>query len=216
MIYKSKPLKLVRHPFHQTAILFHCGEYGENFGRPHYHACIFGYDFDDKKLWKVNNGYPLYTSNFLSSLWPFGYSSIGAVTFESAAYVARYIMKKVTGDAANKHYLVYDRGTGEIFGERKPEYITMSRRPGIGKPWFDKFATDVYPDDFVVLNFKKMKPPRYYDGLFEIQAPSDMQRIKTQRVLSSKEHVDNNTSVRLRVRERVKLAQIKSLIRKLL
>lgn len=83
---------------------FMCGEYGENFGRPHFHACIFGLDFVDKTLWQVRNGVKLYRSKKLESLWEFGYSSIGTVTFESAAYVARYIMKKVTGDAAETHY----------------------------------------------------------------------------------------------------------------
>ena len=69
------------------------GEYGEKFGRPHWHACIFGYDFHDKKLFKrTAAGSLIYTSEHLKKLWPFGHSSIGDVTFESAAYVARYII----------------------------------------------------------------------------------------------------------------------------
>ena len=56
--------------------------------------------------------------------------SIGDMTFESAAYVARYCMKKVTGDAAEEHYMVVDSETGEYLGHKKPEYATMSRRPG--------------------------------------------------------------------------------------
>ena len=81
------------------------GEYGENFGRPHWHACLFGIDFDDKSLWKRTSANSLlYRSADLELLWPFGYSSIGDVTFESAAYVARYIMKKVTGKNADQHY----------------------------------------------------------------------------------------------------------------
>lgn len=80
-----------------------CGEYGENFGRPHFHACLFGFNFPDLKLWKSGKS-KLYRSPLLEELWPFGYSSVGDVNFESAAYVARYILKKVTGADAAAHY----------------------------------------------------------------------------------------------------------------
>ncbi|WP_217268498.1 rolling circle replication-associated protein, partial [Lactobacillus helveticus] len=70
------------------------GEYGESFDRPHFHACLFGLDFSDKKFYKTTKtGSILYTSKILEELWPFGYSTVGDVSFESAAYVARYIMK---------------------------------------------------------------------------------------------------------------------------
>jgi len=98
-------MKRLRKRFTGKSIRFYmCGEYGENFGRPHFHACIFGHNFDDLKLWKTQNDVPLFRSKTLEELWPFGHSSVGTVTFESAAYVARYIMKKVTGDAAAEHY----------------------------------------------------------------------------------------------------------------
>ena len=75
------------------------GEYGSKRGRPHYHACIFGYDFPDRVEWmRTPVGSLLYRSAFLESLWPYGYSSVGELTFESAAYTARYIMKKQFGD----------------------------------------------------------------------------------------------------------------------
>ena len=105
---------------------YHCGEYGETFGRPHYHACIFGYGFPDRVLWSYSNGQPLYSSKELSDLWPYGHALIGEVTFDSAAYVARYIMKKVNGDRADEHYRRVDLDTGEIY-QLPPEYTTMSR-----------------------------------------------------------------------------------------
>ena len=125
---------------------FHCGEYGDENMRPHYHACLFGLDFEDKYVWMERNGNKLYRSPTLEKIWPFGYSSIGEVNFETAAYVARYVMKKVTGEGKDrlkvkecdgelvelKHYQMLDKDTGEII-ELKPEYTTMSRRPGIGK-----------------------------------------------------------------------------------
>jgi hypothetical protein len=149
---------------------FHCGEYGETNGRPHYHACIFNYDFSDKKLWKIHNGNRLYISESLKELWPFGFSTVGALTFESAAYVARYVVKKVTGDAASDHYMRIDPATGEI-SFLKPEYTTMSRRPGIGRGFFDQFSTDIFPHDYITVNGVKQRPPRYYDGLLELTRP---------------------------------------------
>ena len=152
-------MKRLRKQFGSNIRYYHCGEYGEKFRRPHYHACIFNFDFPDKKIFKISNGHNLYTSVILSEIWPYGFSLIGDVTFQSAAYVARYIMKKVTGDLAKDHYEYIDPDTGEIIN-LKPEYTTMSRRPGLGKGWFEKYKSDVYPDDFVILNGKKMKPPK--------------------------------------------------------
>lgn len=79
---------------------FHCGEYGERTKRPHYHALLFGVDFSDKVAFKKSaDGSTIYTSETLSRLWPAGFCTTGAVTFESAAYCARYVMKKITGKA---------------------------------------------------------------------------------------------------------------------
>jgi hypothetical protein len=194
---------------------FHCGEYGETNGRPHYHACIFNFDFPDKVLWKESNGNRLYISKSLSELWPFGFCTIGSLTFESAAYVARYIVKKVTGDAATDHYMRVDPATGEITF-LKPEYTTMSRRPGIGHGWFDKFSTDVFPHDYIVVNGVKQRPPRYYDGLLETTRPYEFDVIKDRRSLdasTSDHYVDNHDANRLKVREQVQLAQFKLLPR---
>lgn len=210
----QKFMKRLRKRFGDGIRFYHCGEYGETFGRPHYHACLFNFDFSDKKLWKVSNNNNLYISQSLSELWPFGYSIIGDVTFQSAAYVARYIMKKITGEQANEHYEWVNPETGEIFN-RKPEYTTMSRRPGIGKAWLDKFASDVYPYDFVVLNGSKMKPPKYYDRQFEIEYPDDFKKVRRKRVNVSETIIDNNTPERLMCREQVQLARLKNLPRNL-
>ena len=182
---------------------YHCGEYGEIFQRPHYHACIFGHDFEDKVPWKKNrNGDMLYQSASLSLLWPSGYSSVGSLTFHSAGYCARYVTKKVTGPKAEEHY-----------NGRKPEYSTMSN--GIGTGWFHKFHEDCYPHDYVVFNGKKMQPPKFYDGLYELHSPKELARLKGARKSQARLNRDNNCSRRLRVREEVKEAQTQTLQRKL-
>jgi len=210
----QKFMKRLRKKYGAKIRFFHCGEYGELNGRPHYHACLFNFDFSDKILWKIVNDNRLYTSQSLSDLWPFGFSTIGDVTFESAAYVARYIMKKITGDAASDHYERADSSTGEIFSI-KPEYTTMSRRPGIGRGWFDKYATDVYPDDFVVMNGSKMRPPKYYDRVLEKTRPYEFDDVKEKRFLNGEKYLDNNTSDRLKVRETVQKRRLELLTRNL-
>ena len=71
-------------PVRKKIRYFQCGEYGDEYKRPHYHACLFGIDFPDQKLWKTQNGQNVYTSNTLSKMWPLGYSTVGTVTWKSA------------------------------------------------------------------------------------------------------------------------------------
>lgn len=194
-------MKDLRYRYGSGIRFFHCGEYGERLGRPHYHACLFNFDFPDKYLWKTHNDSRYYRSHILDELWPHGFAMLGDVTFESAAYVARYITKKVTGKGAVDHYCTIDRSTGEIISERKPEYVTMSRRPGIGKLWFDKFTSDVYPSDFIIVNGAKVKPPKYYDSQFEVIDPDLLSVVKSQRKFRGEKHSFDNSLDRLRVRE---------------
>lgn len=89
-------LKRLRKKFGTNISYFMCGEYGESKGRPHYHACLFGLDFGDKKFKGTNDqGNERYSSKTLTDLWGKGHTELGSVTFESAAYCARYITKKL-------------------------------------------------------------------------------------------------------------------------
>ena len=208
-------MKRLRKKYPHKIRFYACGEYGENFGRPHYHACLFGHDFKDKKIWKLtNNEEPLYRSKSLEKLWPYGHSSIGEVTFQSAAYVARYIMKKQTGKNAEEYYSHINKTTGEIT-QRVPEFTTMSRRPGIGKEWLNQYVSDVYPSDEIIINGKRMKPPKFYDNQYEIEYPSDFEKLKKIRKQSVQKHKSNNTPERLAVREKIHELKAERLIRNL-
>lgn len=191
---------------------FQCGEYGAQLLRPHHHACLFNFDFYDKKLWSIRRGVKLYRSESLERLWPFGYSTVGAVTFQSAAYIARYIVKKINGKRQEDYYKRVDKETGEIF-KLQPEYITMSRRPGIGKRWFDQFSGDVFPKDFITHAGKKFKSPKYYDNIYDATEPEKFARVKQKRLKRMAENADNNTQRRLNVREMVAEARNKTLTR---
>ncbi len=207
-------MKRLRKKHGKNIKYFQCGEYGPKLGRPHYHACLFNVEFTDKKLWKIENGNRLYTSQQLSDLWSlkgssFGFSSLGSVTFQSAAYVARYILNKKTGEIAKDHY----KG-------KTPEYITMSlggknAQGGIGASWLLKYYKDVYPDDFVVIDNRKHKPPRYFDQLYEKIDPEGMREIRLKRVTTNIKNKPHQTSSRLRSREKIQEAKANRLPRNL-
>lgn len=205
-------MKRLRKKYGPKIRFYHCGEYGDLHRRPHYHACLFNHGFEDKKQWSVRNNIPIHISDELQDLWGQGFTTVGEVNFQSAAYVARYIMKKRFGDIAEEHYEKINPSTGEIT-QLKPEYTTMSRRPGIGAEWLKKFKTDVYAGDFVVMNGKKMRPPRYYDGQYEITTPEEMRKIKSSRMRNAKKHAWNNTPDRLRVREKIQDVRLTQLPR---
>jgi len=195
-----KFMKRLRKKYGSGIRFFHCGEYGSLGNRPHHHACLFNHNFPDKVLWQIREGVKLYHSQELNKIWGHGYTTIGDVTFESAAYVARYVLKKVTGDKAGNHY-----------NGREPEYITMSRRPGIGLPWLNKYKADMLNIDGIKLREGTFRPPRYFDSQIKKNHPQLMERIKLIRV--KKINKKDNTPERLAVKERLKLRQIKQLKR---
>lgn len=201
----------------------HCGEYGQEFKRPHYHACVFGLHVPDKKLFKENpNGDPVYSSNILDLIWGKGFTTVGNVTWKSAAYVARYSLKKINGKQQYKPDKVtglypYERchlHTGQVV-EVIPEYATMSRNPGLGKRYIEAYMDDVYPWDEVIVNGHPTRPPRYYDNHFEHAEPEQMEAIRERRIQVMQEHADNNTRARLSAREKVKIAQTNKLTREI-
>lgn len=159
-----------------------CGEYGDISNRPHYHVLLFNYDFPDKVVFSRKNGNTLYLSTELSFLWPHGLHSIGELTFDSACYVSRYVLKKVTGKNAEDHY-----------NGRTPEFITMSLKPAIGRQWYDKFKDDIYNYDKCVVRHNFItRPPKYYDRLYDLDNPQHFNTLKRQRVINAKNNSENS------------------------
>lgn len=197
-------MKRLRKELGDVKIRFYAaGEYGEKSYRPHYHACIFGYSFPDRQLFSiVNGGHKLYISELLNRVWGHGFCSIGELTFESAAYVARYIMKKQTGYYAEDHY----KG-------RLPEFTLMSRCPGIGRDWIERYHKDVYPHDYIVLaSGKKSGVPKYYDAFMEKEYPDLICEVYSQRRFKICKMPKLSES-RLYDKEKCKLLQIDKLKR---
>lgn len=202
----QKAFKRLRHavgPFrHYT-----CGEYGDDSKRPHYHSLLFGVDFhEDRRPISRLSEHQVWRSPTLEKIWTFGNSSIGSLTFESAAYVARYCMKKVTGKGAADHYWRIDETGAEY--SMVPEFAYGSNRPGIGARWLEKYMSQTYPRDYVVINGKEVKPPRYYDKLFEEQNPQSMEWVKFLRFVKAEQSASDNTQERLTVKETVAKARV--------
>ncbi len=199
---------------------YHCGEYGEKYLRPHYHALIFGYSFPDRRLWSYGHAkMPLFRSALLEAKWPHGHSSIGELTKESAGYCARYSLKKVRGRALserdkNTDLLPYQRinDFGEII-DVEPEYSTMSTHPAIGRDWYEQFKSDVFPDDFVVYKGKRVRTPKYYRKVLEVSDPELSADLRSARIRGANKHREDQTPERLAVRETCKIAQTSNLHR---
>jgi hypothetical protein len=193
---------------------FGVGEYGSEGNRPHYHTIMFGVWFSDAYPWRTTPaGHMLYRSATLESLWPFGAAEFGMVTPESAAYVARYTMKKINGAAESDQYrrVAIVPETGELrTWHVMPEFALMSRRPGIGSEWFNRFASDAFPSDFITINGVKRPVPRFY--LLKL-AEADQAKIVRQRKANAKRHADNNTEARLLTRHKSQALRAKLLVR---
>lgn len=187
------------------------GEYGPTTQRPHYHAILFNKDFPDRVYLKTTGSKEkIYTSAELTKLWPHGHSSIGDVTFESAAYIARYCMQKITGEQAEQHYKRRD-DEGEY--QQNPEYNKMSNRPGIGQQWLHFYKEDVYTNDYVIIRGQKCNVPAYYDKLFKRLDEKQMQTFKEEREYKGYLRRDDNTPERLDVKRQVTEAKLKQLQR---
>ncbi len=158
-------MKKLRKSRQQKISFFQCGQYGQ-LGRPHHHALLFGCYFPDQYYWRKSGEFNVYRSDELEKIWNKGHSEIGTVTFESAGYLARYTLNE----------------TIQLNG-RKPEYLTMSKRPGIGKTWLEKYISDVYPSDEVITpSGNKLRPPRYYDQQLENKNVTLLKEIKRTRL----------------------------------
>ncbi len=177
-----------------------CGEYGEATQRPHYHAILFGYKFPDQYLWSERRGNKVYRSELLEKTWYHGNSEIGNVSFQSAAYVARYVMKKRNGEKFKHHYEIVDPDTGEVLGQRLKEYTNMSLKPGIGEKWYQRYKTDIFPEDRVVHDGKEMQTPKYYREILKREEPDLYEKLRARRVIKAIKNTEN-TPQRLDARE---------------
>jgi hypothetical protein len=226
----QKFMKRLRKKLEPRKIKFyHAGEYGSvckhgidleenncpmcNLGRPHYHACLFNYFPDDLEQYSTRKGEPVYTSQELTDIWGKGFVDVGKLEFQSAAYVARYVTKKITGDMAEEHYRSVDLEGNVV--QLEPEYATMSN--GIGAEWYEKYKGDFFPSDEVPVPGTGVikKVPRYYEEKLKLEDPEMHEEVKANREKFRMEHQEEYTPERLFSKYKVKKAQVGQLRRNL-
>lgn len=187
-----------------------CGEYGEKSYRPHYHILIFGYDFPDKVLFETTpQGHKLYVSERLHKLWPFGLCTIGALTYQTASYTARYTMKKLDGmNRRDSDYYLRVHPQHGFICRVQPEFSMTSRGgrtgKGLGYGWYEKFGKETFAHDSVIVEGYEAQPPRYYFNQLnkeEQQAVVDRRRKNIQKLNRERDNTFNTHDARVTVRD---------------
>ncbi|AXL14604.1 replication initiator protein [Microviridae sp.] len=221
-------LKRLRKKLEPKKIRFYmAGEYGEKpsseykkFGHPHYHSIVFGWyppergknnKLDLEPVSTSASGDTVYRSEMLEKIWGKGHVYVGSVSFESAAYVARYVTKKINGELSEEHYQDWNPD-GTKLVSLSPEFSLCSRRPGIAKKWFQKYQKDLHKG-FITVRGIKMQAAKYYDGLLEEANPTVYAELKEQRKKMALENKEPDS--RLKVREKLKRKKLKLLPRTL-
>lgn len=212
----QKFLKRLRHHYDDKIKYFMCGEYGSictehrlpvnrekmeqtglprcrtcNVGRPHYHAILFNCTFEDLYVFDGE----FYTSKFLEDTWKYGFVSVGEVNVQTAAYVARYNLKKVNGTRADEQYFLHDEEGQPVWVT--PEFATMSN--GIGKDFYEYYKGDFWPSDESPVPGQGVvkKVPRYYQERLKKEDAGLLTEIQEVRRLFREKHAEEYTPERL-------------------
>jgi len=188
---------------------FAVGEYGREKLRPHYHVLLFGWDFSEDRVQCTDEGgMSFFLSPTLEKLWGYGRTDIRPMTPETINYVCRYVVKKLTGEDANRFLQRIDPDTGDVITVA-PEFAVMSRNPGIGARWFDRFKDDVYPDNFVILKGRPTRVPRYYANRLKQQDPERAEAVADKAKEKAKKFLPEKITNRRKVKVKVTKARIK-------
>lgn len=136
----------------QTVRFFCSGEYGDEFGRPHYHHILFGYFPDDAVYMFSRHGNKFYKSEYLNGIWGKGFATVGTLTEKSAFYCAKYLQKLNFSD------------------KEVPPFVHMSLRPGIG---YQAYSTSMAIDKKLYVGGRAVSLPRYYLKRLERDLPAE-------------------------------------------
>lgn len=206
---------------------FCAGEYGDGNGRPHYHLILFNVDFPDRVKYR-DGAHPLWTSEELERIWPYGFNTLGNVTADSAGYTAQYCIKKATGRLAEDHYARLDPETGEVYW-LEPEFALMSRGHrcklhkklgytdkycdkcslAIGRKYYELYKNDFYPADQTCLVDKGVVKgtSRFHLDLLKADQLDLYEKVKKHRRAFQKAHEYDSSPKRLEDRFRVAMAR---------
>lgn len=199
-----------RKKYNHTGIrFFYCGEYGSLFDRPHYHLIAFNCPPIDLKFFKRSGtGYDIYNSSDVELTWgkkiygkdavlSYGYHSVQDVTFDSCAYTARYMLKKIKGlplkTFTPENLAEYNECYDEDLKLRSNAFCGMSNRPGLAKAYALNNLNTIYDTDEVLFKddfeLHRARPPRYFDKIFDDVYPEEFAKLKEERAAR---HYDNS------------------------
>lgn len=211
------------------------GEYGhpKNGARPHFHAVLFGVDFDDLYETIDRSGKIQKHSHELDSLWTqkpsgspiktnIGRATVDTVSFAGVAYVAGYVAKKtaVQGHQGPLRESV-NLKTGEItIRPIKAEYrVTSTRgakdapiRGGLGYSWISKMPNllSVYAEDQIQISVYRFHPPKYYDSILKRYRPDLLSSLRASRLEAWSEHSKQWDEKRCSAAEQIALDDLQS------
>lgn len=142
-------------------------EYSPELFRPHLHAILFGVWPLDFYFWKQSRaGLPMYRSAEFEKCWPWGTVLFQDFSPGSAAYCANHQAFKLNGRSLEEWLTVRDDG-GTVLGQRAPEFHLVSKRPGLGAEFFERWGRQVIELQHTVVGDSKVGPPRYFVRLAE-------------------------------------------------
>lgn len=128
------------------------GEYGETFGRKHYHAILMGLDF-------------LQGQKLIQSAWGKGQTTCLPVNTATIRYVLKYIDKQLWGTKKN-----------EIYGELKPPFALMSK--GIGKDYIAENLDKIIENNGYKIKGKIRPIPKYWKDLIQMEVLAETSDLK--------------------------------------
>lgn len=199
----QKFMKRLRERYPEKKIRsYGCAEYGEKRGRPHYHIILFNHDFEDKEedlsMVGLEPEHKYFTSKILDEEWGMGRTQIMALNFETAAYVARYVMKKINSPGHTRVNLSL-KESGDPKGSSTLHFVPVSdersvcvsRRPGIGREWYEQNKQWLCNSHTIHSRGRPMAAPQFYKRRMEIDDPDLYQKIKYQQKLDQQKNLDN-------------------------
>lgn len=158
-----------------------CGEYGDTSQRAHFHICFFNLPdelMQELRFYKTSFCGDVYTiSDYIQRIWGNGIVVCGDLNFQSAAYVARYVCKKLKGK--EKLSELDELGISN-------QDSRMSLKPGIGSEYFHLFKDQIYKNDEMFLPaVGRVCVSRYFDKLMDLDDPVFLAELKAKRAVSA-------------------------------
>lgn len=183
--------RLRKHYSDQKIRFFGCGEYGAESMRPHFHIIAFGLEIDDLvPKFKNEIGNQFYVSETIEKIWGKGFAPVGECTWETCAYTARYVTKKLSGEGK----AIYERYN------YTPEFSLCSRKPGIARNYYDRHKASIYRTDELIVSrgldkSLRSKPPKYFDKLFDFEYPEEYNELREKRKAIAEENAKLKSSL---------------------